>query len=126
MLFNEFKYFGNMFFLVTAISQFIPVLKVGLIFSFVSPLVFVLIVTMVKEAYDDIQRYQRDKQLNNTKYELLKVNQSGSEENAFIDIKSKDLKVGQIIKIKQGQRVPADLLLLYTTDKTGSCFIKTD
>jgi len=43
-----------MFFLMTAISQFIPVLKVGLIFSFVSPLVFVLIVTMVKEAYDDI------------------------------------------------------------------------
>lgn len=57
LLFNEFKYFFNMFFLLIALSQFVPFLKVGLLVTYVAPLVFVLVVTMIKEAYDDIQRF---------------------------------------------------------------------
>ncbi len=37
-----------------------------------------------------------------------------------------DLKVGHIVKVHQNQRLPADLLLLYTTEKTGAVFIRTD
>lgn len=46
---------------MTAISQFIPALKVGLLFSFVAPLALVLFLTMVKEAYEDYQRFLKDK-----------------------------------------------------------------
>lgn len=46
---------------MTAISQFIPVLKVGLLFSFVAPLALVLFLTMVKEGYEDYQRFLKDK-----------------------------------------------------------------
>jgi phospholipid-translocating ATPase len=53
-----------MFYLLTALSQFIPVLKVGLLFSFVAPLVLVLVLTMVKEGYEDYQRYIKDKEIN--------------------------------------------------------------
>jgi len=45
--------------------------NLGFMFTYVAPLVFVLLVTMLKEGYDDIQRMRRDKELNNTKYELL-------------------------------------------------------
>jgi phospholipid-translocating ATPase len=51
VLFKEFQYFFNLFYLLTAISQFIPALKVGLLFSFLAPLLLVLFLTMVKEAY---------------------------------------------------------------------------
>jgi phospholipid-translocating ATPase len=34
--------------------------------------------------------------------------------------------VGDIIKVHHNERVPADLLLLYTTEKSGSVFIRTD
>lgn len=64
VLFNEFKFFFNLFFLVTAISQFIPQLQVGLLFTYVAPLAFVLCLTMLKEAYDDFKRYQRDNEAN--------------------------------------------------------------
>ena len=47
------------------ISQFFDSLKVGLLFSYIAPLVFVLFVTLVKEALDDIYRYKRDKEENN-------------------------------------------------------------
>ena len=36
-LFNQFRYFNNQFYLLMAISQFIPELKVGFLFSDVAP-----------------------------------------------------------------------------------------
>ena len=48
VLFKEFQYFFNLFYLLTAVSQFIPALKVGLLFSFLAPLVLVLFLTMLK------------------------------------------------------------------------------
>lgn len=39
---------------------------------------------------------------------------------------SANLKVGQIIKVHHNERIPADLVLLYTTEKSGSVFIRTD
>lgn len=93
VLYNEFKFFFNMFFLLIALSQFIPFLKVGFMFTFIAPLVFVLIVSMGKEAYDDIKRMQRDRDLNNTKYKVLKNNGN------FEDKSSQNLKVGNIIRV---------------------------
>jgi phospholipid-translocating ATPase len=57
VLYNQFKYFFNMFFLLIAITQFFPVLKVGYLFTYIAPLVLVLTLTMGKEAYDDFKRY---------------------------------------------------------------------
>ena len=35
-------------------SQFIPALKVGFMFTYIAPLVFVLTITIVKEEFDDV------------------------------------------------------------------------
>ena len=43
-----------------------------------------------------------------------------------MDVKCEKLKVGMIVKVNQNERIPADLLLLFTTEKTGSVFIRTD
>jgi phospholipid-translocating ATPase len=99
VLINEFKFFFNMFFLLIALSQFIPFLKVGFMFTYIAPLIFVLTVTMIKEAYDDLMRRKRDKELNNFAYPVM--NQSS---DVFTETKSEDLKVGMIVKITQGQR----------------------
>ena len=68
VLYHEFKYFFNMFFLVVALSQFVPFLKVGFTFTFIAPLVFVLLVTMLKELYDDCKRMNTDRTNNNEKF----------------------------------------------------------
>ena len=36
------------------------------------------------------------------------------------------MRVGDIIKVHHNERIPADLVLLYTTEKSGSVFIRTD
>lgn len=38
-------------------------------FTYVSPLVFVLTICIAKEAFDDFQRMRKDKDINNKKYE---------------------------------------------------------
>ncbi len=35
--------------------------------------------------------------------------------NQLVDVKAGELKVGMIIEIKTNERIPADLLLLYTS-----------
>ena len=75
---EQFKTFSNLYFLLVALSQLIPALKVslscnrtsfpflisraqvGFLFTYVAPLIFVLTITVVKEGYDDFQRYKRD------------------------------------------------------------------
>lgn len=131
LLYNEFKFFFNMFFLLIALSQFVPFLKVGLLVTYVAPLVFVLTITMLKEAYDDMQRLRRDRELNLTKFERAVLRSDAGKEsnrrNSGLQwISAKDIKVGMIIKVNHNQRLPADMLLLYTTEKSGSIFIRTD
>jgi phospholipid-translocating ATPase len=43
-----------------------------------------------------------------------------------ISIPSSELKLGDIIEIHPHQRIPADLVLLYSSDENGTIFIKTD
>lgn len=69
VLFNQFKFFYNFFFLLISVSQFVPALKVGFLFTYVAPLVFVLLITMLKEAFDDISRMRKDTEINNKRYE---------------------------------------------------------
>ena len=41
-------------------------------------------------------------------------------------LSSSELKVGDILYVEKGSRVPADMVLLRTTEHSGSCFIRTD
>ena len=45
-----------MFFLIMALSQFIPQLQIGYLYTYWGPLGFVLAVTTVREAIDDFRR----------------------------------------------------------------------
>ena len=75
----------------------------------------------VKEGFDDFLRYRRDKDINRKRY--TKVAQDGSE----VEITSERIRVGDIIKVNQNQRIPADMVMIYTTEEfSGTVFIRTD
>ena len=63
---------------------------------------------------------RKDKDLNEKKYDKLR------KDGTFKATKSANIQVGDIIKVSQNERVPADLVLLQTTEKSGSVFIRTD
>jgi phospholipid-translocating ATPase len=74
---------------------------------------------MGKEAFDDIKRWRRDLEANSQKYEKLTA-------NGFKTIPSSKIKVGDMIQIHTNMRMPADCILLRTTEKSGASFIRTD
>lgn len=164
-LYNEFSFFFNMYFLLVALSQAIPALRIGYLTTYIAPLAFVLVITMGKEAYDDIERRKRDTEANSEAYTVLLFNEPGtlpsssrprrqlksdtarqgsrskqsrgsrqglsdiqeddeqeqpqpSSQVQEIKRKSKDLKVGDVLKLTKGQRVPADVVILqcYTSE----------
>ena len=117
ILYEQFKFFFNLYFLLVALSQIIPALRIGYLSSYVVPLAFVLSVTMSKEALDDIMRRHRDREQNNELYEVL-----GSSK----PIMAKDLKCGDLVKLHKDSRIPADMILLQSNESTGESFIKTD
>ncbi|CAG8437521.1 7140_t:CDS:10 [Diversispora eburnea] len=91
----------------------------GYIITYFGPLCFVLLVTMGKEAYDDWKRYKRDQENNSRKYEILT-------RNGKKIIPSSKLRVGDLVFIHKDQRVPADVILIKTSESSGGCFIRTD
>ena len=119
-LFNQFKLFFNIFFLLTAVSQFVPALRVGFIFIYFGPLAFVVSLSLIKDGIDDVQRYRRDTKANAELYQKLLP------DGETTSIQSKDIVVGDLIVLHAKQRIPADCVLLHTTEKSGASFVRTD
>lgn len=120
VLYEQFKYFFNLYFLLVALSQFFPPLQIGLLVTYVAPLVFVLAVTMTKEGYDDLKRWKTDREINRELYTRLLP--GGATET----IRAQDIKVGHLLRLQTNQRVPADMVLLRTSASSGVVFLRTD
>ena len=56
VLFDQFKFFLNLFYLFLTLTQFVPVFKVGEMFTYVLPLAICIGFTMFKELVDDLKR----------------------------------------------------------------------
>ncbi|XP_076411699.1 putative phospholipid-transporting ATPase IIB isoform X6 [Peromyscus maniculatus bairdii] len=150
VLYEQFKFFLNLYFLVVSCSQFVPALKIGYLYTYWAPLGFVLAVTIAREAIDEFRRFQRDKEMNSQLYSKLTVRVSiytciGLYKVAMVcsmsllnfplkrikslgkvQVKSSDIQVGDLIIVEKNQRIPSDMVFLRTSEKAGSCFIRTD
>jgi phospholipid-translocating ATPase len=140
-LYHEFSFFFNLYFLLVALSQVIPALRIGFLSTYIVPLVFVLAITLGKEAHDDIARRRRDAEANSEPYEVLAIAGTGvqhagrsrtlgkkkapfqeghqvrtgdGETLKTVVKKSRDLKVGDVLVLKKDHRVPADVIILKT------------
>uniref|UniRef100_A0A8C6WT73 ATPase phospholipid transporting 9A (putative) n=1 Tax=Neogobius melanostomus TaxID=47308 RepID=A0A8C6WT73_9GOBI len=71
VLFNQFKYFFNLYFLLLACSQFVNELRLGALYTYWVPLGVVLFITILREAVDEIRCYFRDKEVNSQIYSKL-------------------------------------------------------
>ena len=127
VLFNQFKQFGNFFYLIMSASQFFKELAVGFLFTYISPLAIVVTVSMLKELYDDIHRRIQDKKTNSALITVLRIDPISGQIERF-EKKASDLEIGDIIHLKKNNRVPADLILLKTFNESNEnqAFIRTD
>lgn len=75
-LYNEFSFFYNLYFLLVALSQIIPPLRIGFLSTYIYPLAFVLAITLGKEAMDDLGRRKRDSEANMEEYTVIRLRNS--------------------------------------------------
>jgi magnesium-transporting ATPase (P-type) len=110
---------------MVAILQSIPIISPLNPISSIAPLVFVISLSMIREAFEDLARYKSDLETNS--YRTLRYN-NGEWEN----IEWKDLIVGDIVKVEDSEYFPADVLLLAAVSNsrepelnTGQSYIMT-
>ena len=103
-LLMQFKRAANIYFLIISILTmmwFSPKSPASMIGTFAAVLFF----TMVKEAFEDFQRFRSDKELNNR--DTLIWSGAGYRRSKWADI-----KVGDIVKVTKDEEIPADLLIV--------------
>ena len=87
------------------------------------PLIFVLLVALCREVYDDLARAKRDKKVNNQQYERIEID-SNYKFAVRKQVSASQIAVGDLIILHENERVPCDMVLLFcSAEKT---FIRTD
>ena len=119
-LIYQFARLANVYFLICAILQCIPVISPLSPLTAVLPLVIVLSASLIREGMEDYARGKLDKQQNN---ELCEKYNSGKKE--WEQSKSGDLFVGDIISVKENDTFPADIILLDSNLPEGICYVET-
>ena len=81
---------------------------------------FVLFATMVKEATEDYSRYKSDVKANNKQTDLFDY-RAGE----FVTSKWREVKQGQLVKVKKDGAFPVDMLLIASSNEDGVVFVDT-
>lgn len=118
-LIEQFRKPANVYFLMIAVLQVIPQISISHGDpTILMPLLFVVIVSMVKDGIEDHKRSKSDREENHSK---VLVQRNGK----FVHEKWSKIWTGEIVKVERDQFLPADLLLLATSTPKQDCFIET-
>ncbi|XP_022440111.1 phospholipid-transporting ATPase IC isoform X1 [Monodon monoceros] len=117
-LFEQFKRAANFYFLVLLILQAIPQITTLAWYTTLVPLLVVLGITAIKDLVDDVARHKMDNEINNRTCEVIK-------DGRFKIAKWKEIQVGDVIRLKKNDFIPADILLLSSSEPNSLCYVET-
>jgi phospholipid-translocating ATPase len=136
-LFEQFQRLANFYFLCLLVLQLIPAISSLTPVTTALPLIGVLGLTAIKDAYDDIvsvrgggafrefsgvfflqQRHISDSQVNNRKSRAVR-------KGKLVQERWSAVQVGDVIRMDNNQFIAADVLLLTTSEPNGLCYIET-
>ncbi|XP_033991200.1 probable phospholipid-transporting ATPase VD isoform X2 [Trematomus bernacchii] len=119
-LFEQLHRAANVYFIFLAALNFVPVVEAFQPEIAVIPIILVLAVTAVKDIWEDYHRYKSDHSINR-----LPCHVYSSKQQAYIEQRWQDVRVGDFVCLSSNEIIPADMLLLYSSDQRGVCYIET-
>ncbi|XP_076446469.1 putative phospholipid-transporting ATPase IA isoform X4 [Babylonia areolata] len=117
-LFEQFRKYANIFFLFIALIQQIPNVSPTGRYTTAVPLLFILMVSAIKEIIEDFKRHRADDEINNRKVQVHRG------EN-WVWVKWTQVVVGDIVKVTDNHFFPADLILLSSSEPQAMCYVET-
>ncbi|CAH6786500.1 Atp10b [Phodopus roborovskii] len=112
--------FANLYFVGIVVLNFIPVVNAFQPGVSMVPVCVILTVTAIKDAWEDFRRYKSDKVINNR--ESLVYSRI---EQSYMQKRWQDVRVGDFVQMRCNEIVPADILLLFSSDPSGVCHLET-
>ncbi|XP_073531083.1 phospholipid-transporting ATPase IF isoform X1 [Phyllobates terribilis] len=116
-LFEQFRRIANFYFLIIFLVQLMIDTPTSPVTSGL-PLFFVITVTAIKQGYEDWLRHKADNEVNGAPVYVVR---SGG----LVKTRSKNIRVGDIVRVAKDETFPADLVLLSSDRVDGSCHVTT-
>ncbi|XP_036799725.1 phospholipid-transporting ATPase IB isoform X4 [Oncorhynchus mykiss] len=117
-LYEQIRRAANAFFLFIALMQQIPDVSPTGRYTTLVPLIFILTVAGIKEIIEDYQRHKADNTVNKKKTTVLR-------NGAWQTIIWKQVAVGDIVKVTNGQHLPADMVIVSSSEPQAMCYTET-
>ncbi|XP_019752668.1 phospholipid-transporting ATPase IC isoform X1 [Hippocampus comes] len=117
-LFEQFQRAANLYFLFMMALQCVPIISSIQWYISIIPLLLILSVRGVKDLINDMGRRRSDAEVNSRPCDVL-VSQS------FTTLHWKDLCVGDIVRIHKDQTIPADVVLLCSSEPHSLSYVET-
>ncbi|KAF3834831.1 hypothetical protein F7725_027389 [Dissostichus mawsoni] len=119
-LFEQFHRFANVYFVFIALLNFVPVVNAFQPELALAPVVFILSVTAIKDLWEDYRRHRSDTEINHMDCLVYcRV------ERRYVEKFWKEVRVGDFIRLRCNEILPADVLLLSSSDPDRLCHIET-
>ncbi|KAM9330395.1 phospholipid-transporting ATPase VD [Gastrophryne carolinensis] len=119
-LFEQFHRAANLYFLFLVFLNWVPLVEAFQKEITMIPLVAVLSIIAIKDGLEDYRKYKLDKVINHILTQVY-----CRKGKKYVECYWKDVKVGNFIKLRCDEEVPADMVLLYSSDPDGICHIET-
>eukprot|EP01060_Flectonema_neradi_P002599 TRINITY_DN11641_c0_g1_i1.p1 TRINITY_DN11641_c0_g1~~TRINITY_DN11641_c0_g1_i1.p1 ORF type:complete len:1320 (+),score=227.77 TRINITY_DN11641_c0_g1_i1:59-4018(+) len=120
-LYSQFQQISNIYFGLNAVIALIPDVSPITPVTAILPVVFILVVGAIKDAYEDYKRHVDDRENNSAPVSLL------GKDGKWKEAASADVMVGDIIKVEHGKQhqLRADVVLIACDDDEGQVYIET-
>ncbi|XP_034519666.1 phospholipid-transporting ATPase IB [Ailuropoda melanoleuca] len=117
-LYEQIRRAANAFFLFIALLQQIPDVSPTGRYTTLVPLIIILTIAGIKEIVEDFKRHKADNAVNKKKTIVLR-------NGMWHTIMWKEVAVGDIVKVVNGQYLPADMALLSSSEPQAMCYVET-
>ncbi|GFS05972.1 phospholipid-transporting ATPase [Elysia marginata] len=119
-LFEQFHRFANIYFIFVVALNWIPQVNAFAKEVAALPVFFVLLVTALKDAFEDFRRYRSDKKVNNHTSRVY-----SEQEKRYVKKEWSKIHPGDFVHLSCNEIIPADILFVHSSDKQGICHIET-
>uniref|UniRef100_A0A8C1XR10 Phospholipid-transporting ATPase n=1 Tax=Cyprinus carpio TaxID=7962 RepID=A0A8C1XR10_CYPCA len=119
-LFEQLHRFANLYFVFLGALNFVPIVNAFQPEISIIPIVFVMSITAVKDLWEDQRRRKSDQKVNNRLCDVYDRKQK-----RYVERRWAEVCVGDLVRLCCNEIIPADMVLLHSSDPNGVCHIET-